>query len=753
MGLRQLLRTGKFREEEDMTGKRAALLVVFSTLVLCRAAGATGLMIPEDKALPPLAIQSHRVAVTIEGGVATTRVTEVFLNTTNRRLEATFVFPVPRGAALTDFAMFINGKRVSGEVLEAGKARRIYQDIVRRLRDPGLLEYMDSGLLRMRVFPIEPKSPTRVEVTFTHALPFDSGVYEYTYPMKTGSRASQVLEDFTVSVDIASKQAIKSVYSPTHEVGITRKDDHHAIVGFEKAGATLDRDFTLFYTVSDKDFGLNLLTYRLGDGDGFFALMLSPRVEMPQARVMAKDVAFLIDVSGSMQEQNRIASAREAVKFCLNALNRDDRFAIITFSTAVEQFADGLQPATADNVQTALDYVGKLEARGGTDLCGAVLKALDLAPEGDRPYLVVLVTDGKPTVGVTDPGRIIERVEGANRANIRVFPFGIAENLDVPLLDRIAETTRAYSDYVAPGREIETKISSFFSKVSNPVLAGLELDFGDIRVADVYPSELPDLFRGSQVVVFGRYKNHGDVALRLTGNVEGEKKEFVYDATFPESNTANSFLPALWARRKIAYLLDQIRLHGRSDELVDEVVRLSREYGIVTPYTSYLVLPEEARRAGVDRARQSRWMGLAGPGGGPMPAGAFARATEMRTQAATAMPEPSAVQASRDLRALKEAGAAAAESQAAQVRRVAGKTFELRDGVWTDRDYEKEMGMLRIKWGSDAYFSVIDALPQVKDYLTLGEAVIVVIDGKALSVGREGREQIEAAEVRKFFGK
>ncbi len=397
--------------------------------------------------------------------------------------------------------------------------------------------------------------------------------------MKTGSRSSRVLEDFTLSADISSKQPIKSVYSPTYELGVTRKDDHHAVAGFEKQGASLDSDFTLFYTVSDKEFGLNLLTYRLEGKDGFFALMLSPRVEMPKAAVMAKDVAFVIDTSGSMQDQDRIASARDAVKFCLRALNPGDRFTVVPFSTTVEPIGKGLEEATPENVKAAVAEVEKLEARGGTDLCGAVLKALDMAPKDDkRPYLVVLVTDGKPTVGVTDTDEIVQQVKGADQANIRVFPFGIADDLDVALLDRVAEATRGYSDYVAPGREIEERISSFFSKVSNPVLAGLALDFGKIDVADVYPSQLPDLFRGSQVLVFGRYKNSGDDALKLAGNVDGDKKEFVYDATFPKTATGNDFLPALWARRKIAYLLDQIRLHGRSDELVDEVVRLSREY-------------------------------------------------------------------------------------------------------------------------------------------------------------------------------
>ena len=214
-----------------MLGRKAFVLATLAFLLMCRTAGATGIMIPEDRSLPPLAIKSHRVNVRVEGNVATTQLSQVFLNSSSRRLEATYIFPVPREAALTDFAMYINGKRQSGEVLEADRARQIYQDIVRRLRDPGLLEYLDSGLLRMRVFPIEPHSETKVEVTYTHALPFESGVYEYTFPLKTGHRSSKVLEDFTVAVEIAGNQPIKNVYSPTHDVGVTRKDDYHAIVG------------------------------------------------------------------------------------------------------------------------------------------------------------------------------------------------------------------------------------------------------------------------------------------------------------------------------------------------------------------------------------------------------------------------------------------------------------------------------------------------------------------------------------------
>ncbi len=740
-----------------MKAKRVVWLALIGAAMLARAAGATGILVPEREDLPPLAIEHHRVRATVEGSVATTHVEEVFRNNTARRLEATFVFPIPRDAALTDFAMFIDGKRQSGQIVEAEKARRIYRDIVRRMRDPGLLEFMDCGLLKMRVFPVEPRSPVKVEVSYTHELPFDSGVYEYTFPMRTGHKASKVLKDMTVTVEISSRQPIKSVYSPSHQLGISRKDDHHAVAGFEEVGAKLDRDFQLFYAVGKKDFGLNLLTHRPEGEKGYFALMIAPRVEISDREVMPKDVCLVIDVSGSMNQQDRIASAREAVKFCLQALNPKDRFALATFSTAVEVYGDGLQDATPAGVRKAVEYVDGLEAQGGTALCAATLKALEMAPEGDRPYMVILATDGEPTVGITEPEEIIAAVEDANRRNVRVFTFGIAEDLNVRLLDRIAEVTRGYREYVAPGREVELKISSFFRKVSHPVLANLELDFGEVQVSDVYPPELPDLFRGGQVVAFGRYSGHGNVAVGLRGTM-GEEKKFTYDATFPKVSQDNGFLPQLWAQRKIGYLLDQMRLHGDSKELEDEVVRLSRKFGIPTPYTSYLVLEDEEayRRHGLMTEEAFRTMARLSTAGTGRDEARPAEAPADRlfnypgkdfwTQPAESKAE--AVDLSVRLRDWKQADAAGAAPQATTMRRVGGKTFVRLGSAFVDTEYEEDLEELKIKWGSDAYFNLLEARPELAAYLALGEQVVVVMEQTALIVSDEGAEDMTAQQIR-----
>ena len=766
-------------EAEKMNARRMGVLAAVATLVICRAAVASGLLVPEGKDLPPLAVKSHRVATTVRDGMATTKLTQVFINSTDQRLEATYVFPIPAQAALTDFAMYINGERQNGKVVEAEQARQIYEDIVRRMRDPGLLEYMNCRMLKMRVFPIEPKSTQKIEVSYASALSFDNGVYRYTFPLRTGEKASKVIEDSTFSVEITSKQPIVSIYSPTHKVSVSRKGEQDAVVGFEEEGTMLDKDFVLYYTVGDKDFGLNLLTHRVKGQDGYFALMLAPRVELEQAKVMPKDVCFLIDVSGSMVQQRRIDSAKEAVKFCLRSLNENDRFAVVPFSTAVDVLGAGLMEASKENVDKGLAYVEGLEARGGTALCSAAVEGLQMAPAGgERPYIVVLITDGKPTIGTVEPDAIITEVKKANKENVRVFSFGIDENLDVPLLDGITEATRGYSEYVAPGREIETEVSSFFRKVSHPVLANLKLDMGKVQVRDMYPQALPDLFRGSQVIAFGRYTGDGHVAVKLTGTVSGNEREFAFDADFSEEAADNGFIPHLWVQRKIAYLLDEIRLHGESKELKDEVIRLSKEYGIATPYTSYLVLEDEqayirhgivGRRVVEEAARMAPAAdGAPGPrkeAEGRLRLSAaesldrtvdyFGAATEGGAPRADALRGgKGAVELSQAVRQWKESQSAGDEGLSrveATLRNVGGRTFVKIHGVFVDTEFKEGMKTLKLKWGSDAYFAALRAMPELTKVLALGENVIVVVNGKALIVGEEGEEELSEEEARAFF--
>jgi Ca-activated chloride channel family protein len=745
-------------------------------LALFTAASAlgSGMLIPKDESIPPLAIKHQRVDIQIKDGVATAKIEQVFKNSVNRDLEAVFVFPLPENAAISDFAMFINGKRMSGELVEKDKARKIYQDIVRRMKDPGLLEYLGGNLFRVSVYPVPKNGKQRIELEYSQTLPFDGGLYKFVYPLKTGERASRTLEDFTTSLRLHSSTPIKTVYSPSHEVGITRKGEHETVVGFEEERALLDRDFVLYYSVSKKAFGVNLLTHAVKGKDGFYMLMLAPSVLPPDGKAVAKDVLFVFDTSGSMAG-SKMEQARETLLQCVGRLNDRDRFNIIRFSTDVESLADQLLPVNKESRAKAETFAKDLTARGGTAIDGALAAALAMDFDPKRPRLVLFLTDGKPTIGESDTDVIVGNVAKVNTAGVRMFVFGVGEKVNTHLLDKLSGKNGGLSQYVLPGEDIETKVSSLVDKLSHPVLSNVTVEVDKLKTSMVHPRELPDLFCGDQLVVLGRYEGSGHVAIRLLGDVEGARREFVYEGDFAATNSDNSFIPRLWATRRVGYLLDAIRLQGEEKELKDEVMLLSKEYGIMTPYTSYLVLEDDKAYAQHGIARD-RAMNAPSEREEKRAVHRFAASRRGRPtakpMAETAMPvfdegaadalvatAPAlssrprrvvggssrkvksyfkadsgveAIDLSRAIDSYKR-GTVAGERQAA-VRHIGKRLFYHIEGQWVDSAYKKDMKTRRIEFASKEYFKLLDDHPELTDCLALGQRVVVVLDGEAIKV-------------------
>jgi Ca-activated chloride channel family protein len=567
-----------------------AVLLAWSTTL-----HAHGLLIPEEKTLPPLAMLNHKVSITIDDQVADTRVEQTFRNHTDRPLEATYVFPVPRGASVDRFAMWVDGKEVKGELVEADKARDIYTSIVRRTQDPGLLEYLGNNLLRMRVFPVPARGDLKVSLQYKTVLEREADLVEYVYPLKTDGKATSTLEAFSMEATIKSQHGVQNVYSPTHAITLHRGGDKEVKVTFEKNQGLLDKDFQLFYQLGDRDVGLTALTYRpVASEPGYFLLLATPKVEMGQAHAVPRDMVLVLDTSGSMRGP-KMEQARKALKFCLENLGPKDRFALFNFATTVNRYKDGLLNADADQLAQAAKWVDQLEATGGTAINDALASALALrtADEG-RTFTVVFFTDGEPTIGETNPDKIVKNVEARNTASTRIFTFGVGHDVNATLLDQLAEQTRAVSTYVRPEEDIAVKVGGLYAKISHPVLTNLKLAAtNDVGFTEVYPAHLPDLFHGQQLLLLGRYTGKGPSAVKLSGLVGKEAKELVYELTFPErTGDDKAFVEPIWARRKVGYLLDQIRANGEKKELTDEVVLLAKKYGITTPYTSWLIVPD-----------------------------------------------------------------------------------------------------------------------------------------------------------------
>lgn len=705
------------------------LLTISMAAVVVLPAQADGIIIPEPPICDPgpcrepfpvsqLAIEYHHVDVTIENQVAITHVDQVFRNDNDWTVEGTYVFPIPPGASVAEFTLWIDGKAVEGEILEREEARDIYEDIVRTLRDPALLEYLEQGAVQASIFPIEPGQQRRIELEYTEVLKVENGLVHYRYPLNTEKFSTQPLEDVRVSVDVKSPHPVRAVYSPTHNIDINKDNDYRFDVAYEENDLKPNTDFELYYSVADEDIGVNLITYRdPDDRDGFFLLLAAPSVEDDPDQRISKDVFVVLDRSGSMDGEKFI-QAQEALIYILDHLHADDRFNIIAFSSGTKAYDDNLR--STDEVDQAKDWVYSLSAAGSTDINLALLEALSQV-ERRRSTLIIFLTDGLPTEGVTDTEDIIANIQEQAPDNVRLFSFGVGYDVDTFLLDTLSGNLHGTTTYVTPDQALDETVSAFYAKVNTPVLTDIEIDFGNVKTYDLYPDPLPDLFAGSQLVLVGRYKNSGGGSIELQGWVEGRKLTYEYeDHTFRSIGGAD-FLPRLWATRKIGALLNQVRLQGPNEELVEQIVQLSIRYGIITPYTSYLVtepemLGAEAQHDIMDNALE-----------------------EMESEPAEVTGFDAFERAAAEGEYKDAHVPLAPDEEVGDLVRLAGtRTYRLLDGVWIDTSYDPEsMDTVKVSFLSEDYFALADASSNLGAGFALGERVIVVEDGVAYEVVSE----------------
>jgi len=704
-----------------------SLLLFAGVIQFVEAQGIIVTGISRTPRIENLRIEKHHVNVTIDNQLATTKIDQVFANPNNRQLEGTYIFPLADDVAVSNFVLYIDGKPVKGELLAKDKARSIYEGIVRSMQDPALLEYVGTRAFKARVFPIPPNGERRIQLEYAQIIDVDSGLAKYTYPLQTDKFTSQPVGSLAVSIDLKSKHALKTIYSPSHEVAVNRENDNRANISFEGSNVRVKRDFVCYYSRSDKDFGIDLITHRDDpDEEGFFMLLVSPKYEVDKKKIVEKDFIFVLDRSGSMKGP-KIEQAKEALRYCVENLNDGDRFNLITFNTDVDSFSETLVSVKKER-KKALAFIEEIVANGGTNINDALLAAIQDKPDPKRPRIVVFLTDGEATVGVTDPNLISKHVSGANRDESRIFVFGVGYDVNVNLLDKIAEKNNGTRQYVKPQENLEVAVSSFYTKVSEPVLVNLELQLLNIRTKNLYPQKLPHLFRGTQLTVLGRYAGSGKSKITLSGDINGKKQEFTNTAKFPKSESDHQFLPRLWAQRKVAYLVDEVRLNGENKELVEEIVRLSEKYGIMTPYTSFLVTePEEQNQLLSRLARGGQTTSV------------------QRVQAlqrGSSSPAISAIKTvpTKELRVKESIALQALQTQdqvadtAVNIKQVKDKTFHFREGVWIDSIHKAETKTKKIEFGSEAYFELLKKEPELTKYLAIGKHVIIFYKGTSYEI-------------------
>ncbi|MEC9096592.1 MAG: VIT domain-containing protein, partial [Planctomycetota bacterium] len=550
------------------------------------------------QALHAYRVKSLSVDAVIDGQVAQVQIAQEFQNTSNRTIEASFVFPVPQNGAIDRLTLMVGDQEYEAKLLPRDEARSIYEGYIRRNQDPALLEWLGSGMFRTSVFPIPPGQRRVVTIRYSQLCRQYQGLTEWTLPLRNAKYTSNALDGLKVNVLIKSEYDIKSVYSPTHLLGIRRPSDKLARVNLDLKKVIPSSDLQVFYDVGNQALGASVVSYRPNDKeDGYFLMLVAPKVEQKKEETIRKKVVFVIDRSGSMVGKS-MEQAKEASKFVVNHLNEGDLFNIVAYDAEVESFEPELQAFSDKTRAQALSFIEGLFAGGSTNIDGAMSTALDFLKGDQLPGYVVFLTDGKPTRGETSIPKIVENMKQANASRNRICCFGVGYQVNSLLLDKLAREGFGQSVYVSPEEDIEEKVAQFYSRISSPVLTNVSINIEVDKQANansplinrVYPKKVYDVFAGDQMVLVGRYRHAGQAKVLVRGDVNGEKlkMDFPTELIKKSKGSKYAFVEKLWAVRRVGEIIDQIDLHGQDDELIDEMIYLSRKHGILTPYTSYL---------------------------------------------------------------------------------------------------------------------------------------------------------------------
>jgi Ca-activated chloride channel family protein len=604
--------------------------------------------------------------------------------------EGRIVFPVPAGSSVTDLVLSGGPETLEGRLLDADEATLLYEDIVRRLIDPALLRSLEGDLYEVRAFPV-PVGEER-EVSFTVTTPLlaegEQAVVEVPW-----SRMSPRPADAVVTVDVDVPWEVRSALAPGFDLDSDREGEGELALGWESTdGWTPDADFRLYLGGGDGLVATRLLAYRERGEDGYFSLLFAPEVEADES--VDRDIVVVLDTSGSM-EGEKFSQAIDAAVYVLEHLGEGDRFGIVDFARRVHTFSEELQPASA--AEEGIDYLRGLSASGNTNISGALGAGLGLL-DGERPGTVIFLTDGLPTAGIEDPDGILELAESEAPARTQLFAFGVGYDVDTVLLDALSTQHVGTSHYVTPEERIDTEVQRLYEQVSTPVLTDVEIEIEGVDTYDMAPESIAGIFAGNQALLTGRYDGSGTATVVVTGESSQGHERFEYTVELPERESEDPAIAQLWAQRRVADLLTELRIEGTRESLIEEIVEIATRFGIVTPYTAYLA--EEPELA-LDRDVAQR----------------------MVDEAAAAAPASGeeAVKAADDLVRLREGRL---DLGTAGSRVLGAHSFYLVDGTWYRDDHVDGTDAPEVVVGSPEFTALIEAAPEIAEAAALGERVV-----------------------------
>lgn len=709
-------------------------------------------------------IDALEVNASIKDQVAQVQVSQTFQNTGSRQMEVCFVFPLPYDGAVDKLTLMVDGKEFEAKLLPAEEARKLYEEIVRKNKDPALLEWMGQGLFKTSVFPVPAGAKRTVNLRYTQLCRQSQGLTDFLFPLAMARYTSGPLSKLKLRVAIESSQPIKNVYSASHEVEIERPDEKHAVIKLEKQDEIPSADFRLFYDATTEGIGASVLSYRPEEDEpGYFLLLASPKIESNEGKPPAKTVVFVVDRSGSMSGE-KIDQAKRALKFVLNNLREDDTFNIVAYDSSIETFRPELENFNDQTRQAAIGFVEGLFAGGSTNIAGALERAFGMLNDSKRPTYVVFLTDGLPTAGETNEAKIVEKAKQANNVRARLFSFGVGYDVNSRLLDRLVSANFGQSEYVRPDEDIEAAVSKLYQRIGTPVLTKVSLAF-DVEgaspsdgsmVTRVYPSGEFDLFAGDQAVIVGRYAKPGAAKVTLSGEVGDDEESYTFSAELTDKSPddTNAFIAKLWAARRVGEIIDELDLKGRNEELIKELVELATKHGILTQYTSFLADDDGANPG--DLAGNTRRAGLVAEESLSQAEGQFGFAQRAAKSSFKSAPQADAHSLGGfggggrfDRLAAPErqhiAGAAARGNAlyydarndrsevATNILQRGRKTFFRQGAKWVDSSLteEEQKKTQKVERYSREFFDLVSRHGQhVSQYLAIDDPVVVKLDGQ-----------------------
>jgi Ca-activated chloride channel family protein len=729
---------------------RRIIAIAFAALAVAAPASSQGWIEPLPGRIDP-GVVKLRTAVTVRvtDRVARVEVEEWFQNRAGRGLgEGDYLYPLPGEAVFSNFSLFQGDQELRGETMDAGRARAIYEEIVRRKKDPALIELVGHGLVRARVFPINPGETRKVTMRYTQVLKRSGDALHFRYAAggrfagiapagREGPQGAQrAAEPAPLSFTLVAEDGalFRDAFSPTHDVRVTREDGRMTVRPHDR----LDGDFALFLPLSGERVGLTLATHRPSSEDGYFMLTLSPG-DVAEATT-PRDITIVVDASGSMSGE-KMEQARGALRQLLGTLSERDRFRLIRFSSGVDAWRTRWTPATSAELRLARQWVDALVAEGGTNISGALAEAFRAETPESRLPVVVFMTDGLPSAGETNAERIAAQAErDAGRA--RIFAFGVGYDVNTLLLDRLGSATRGTTQYVQPGEDVELALGVLAARIRHPVLTDLAIADAPVRLREIYPVTLPDLFAGEELILFGRYEGAGSGRIAIAGRRDGRAERYATAARFADHDSDNDFIPRLWASRKLGSLAQQVRLNGPDPELVEEIRSTALRYGLLSEYTSYLVQEPELVVASRDSMAQRLQRMAAAPVAG--------EAAVRRSEDARAA---GAVRSLGDLVSAQKAAYESAAANAADVygaratRTIGGRVFRQTGGEWIDALHRAGARVVEIEAFSPAYFALLRRLPELAEYWKELPAALVAGREAGIRVGPRGLRQLSDAEL------